>query len=89
MRGAGMTRRVRMRLAAPGFALAAWLRGQPGVSEVREDGAACEFVFPGGDHDVAALLALAVGAGAPVCGVEEKVESLEALFSRLSSGEVM
>lgn len=89
MRGAGMTRRVRMRLATPGFAFGAWLAQQPGVSEVRDEGAAAEFVFPGGDVEVAALLRAAIGAGAPVCSVEEKVESLEALFSRLSSGEVM
>jgi hypothetical protein len=38
---------------------------------------------------LAALVRDLVNAGAPVCGVEEKTESLEALFSRLSSGEVM
>src|SRR5437660_1705931 len=35
MRGAGMAKRVRIRLAAPGFALAAWLASQPGVSEIK------------------------------------------------------
>jgi hypothetical protein len=30
-----------------------------------------------------------VAAGAPVCGVQEVVETLERLYSRISSGEVM
>lgn len=89
MRGAGMAKRVRRRLAAPGFALGSWLVSQPGVSETKDDGLETEFVFPGTDAELAALLRDAVTAGAPICGVEEKVETLEALFSRLSSGEVM
>ena len=89
MRGAGRTRRVRMRLATAGFALGAWLGAQAGVSELRDEGDAAEFVFPGTDTELAALVREAVNAGATVCGVEEKVETLEALFSRLSSGEVM
>jgi ABC-2 type transport system ATP-binding protein len=89
MRGAGKTTRVRMRLAAPGFALGAWLAAKPGVSEVKEENLAAEFVFPGTEADLAVLVRDAVNAGAPLCGVEEKVETLEALFSRLSSGEVM
>jgi ABC-2 type transport system ATP-binding protein len=89
MRGAGKTTRVRMRLAAPGFALGAWLATKPGVSEVKEEGLGAEFVFPGTEADLAILVRDAVNAGAPLCGVEEKVETLEALFSRLSSGEVM
>ncbi len=89
MRGAGMTRRVRIRMAAPGFALAGWLAARTGVSEVKEDGLEAEFVFPGTETELAGLVRDAVIAGAPICGVEEKVETLEALFSRLSSGEVM
>lgn len=89
MRGAGKTTRVRMRLAAPGFALGTWLAAKPGVSEVKEDNLAAEFVFPGTEAELAVLVRDAVNAGAPLCGVEEKVETLEALFSRLSSGEVM
>ena len=89
MRGAGRTRRVRIKLAAAGFALGAWLAGRPGVSEVKEAGLEAEMVFPGTDSELAALVRDAVNVGAPVCGVEEKVETLEALFSRLSSGEVM
>jgi ABC-2 type transport system ATP-binding protein len=89
MRGAGYTKKVRMRLAAPGFALGTWLAAQAGVSEVRDEGIAAEFVFPGTEAQLAELVRAAVSAGAPLCGVEEKVETLEALFSRLSSGEVM
>ena len=89
MRGAGRTKRVRIKLAAAGFALGTWLAGRPGVSEVKEGGPEAEMAFPGTDAELAALVRDAVNAGAPVCGVEEKVETLEALFSRLSSGEVM
>ena len=89
MSGAGRTKRVRIKLAAAGFALGAWLARRPGVSEVKEEGLKVEMVFPGRDAELAALVRDAVNAGAPICGVEEKVESLESLFSRLSSGEVM
>ncbi len=89
MRGAGMTKRVRIRLAVAGFALGSWLAAQPGVSETKDDSLEAEFVFPGTDAELAALVRAVVSAGAPICGVEEKVETLEALFSRLSSGEVM
>jgi ABC-2 type transport system ATP-binding protein len=89
MCGAGRTKRVRMKLAAAGFALRTWLAAQPGVSEVKPQELEAEFVFPGSDAELAVLVREAVNAGAPVCGIEEKVETLEALFSRLSSGEVM
>jgi ABC-2 type transport system ATP-binding protein len=89
MRGAGMTKRVRIRMAAPGFGLGSWLGARDGVSEVKEDGLGVEFVFPGTEVELAGLVRDAVLAGVPICGVEEKVETLEALFSRLSSGEVM
>jgi hypothetical protein len=78
-----------MRLAASGFALGNWLAAQPGVSEIKEAGVEAEFVFPGTEAELAVLVRGAVNAGAPLYGVEEKVETLEALFSRLSSGEVM
>jgi ABC-2 type transport system ATP-binding protein len=89
MRDAGRTRRVHIRLAAAGFALNDWLSSRPGVSEVRAVGDSAEFVFPGSDLELAALVRDAIGVGAPVCNVEEHTESLEQLFSRLSSGEVM
>jgi len=89
MRGAGMTKRVHVRMAAAGFALGTWLSVRPGISEVKEAGLEAEFAFPGTEAELAILVRNAVSAGAPLCGVEEKVETLEALFSRLSSGEVM
>jgi ABC-2 type transport system ATP-binding protein len=89
MRGAGRTKRVRMRLAMAGFTLGSWLAAQPSVTEVKEENLSAEFIFPGTEAELAVLVRDAVNAGAPVCGVEEKVETLEALFSRLSSGEVM
>jgi len=58
MRGAGHTKRVRIKLAAAGFALGAWLAARPGVSEAREEGLEAEMVFPGTDGELAALLAL-------------------------------
>ena len=89
MRDGGRTRRVRMRLALPGFALGEWLGVRQGVSQIHDNGPTAEFAFSGSDEELALLLQEAIASGAPVCSVEEKVESLEALFSRLSSGEVM
>ena len=89
MSDAGRTRRVRVRLAAPGFPLKDWLSARPEISELHaaEDSADC--VFPGSDLELANLIRDVVTAGAPVCAVEERAESLEQLFSRISSGEVM
>jgi ABC-2 type transport system ATP-binding protein len=89
MRSAGQTRRVRMRLAGAEFDLSGWLRSQPNVSDIQEGGEGVEFVFPGTDGDLAALLRAVVLAGAPLYSVEEKTDSLEKLFARLSTGEVM
>ncbi|MGH9793081.1 MAG: ABC transporter ATP-binding protein [Candidatus Acidiferrales bacterium] len=102
-------RRVRIRLATPGFALTDWLRARPGVTNVGADvpgsaaaaGASATpapvsaaagnavFQLAGSETDLADLVRALVGAGAPVCGVEEITESLEQLFFRISSGEVM
>jgi ABC-type uncharacterized transport system ATPase subunit len=89
MRSAGQTRRVRIRLASPEFALESWLTAHPGVSEVLHGAGATEFIFPGNDADLAALIREAILAGAAIYSVEEKTDSLEELFARLSSGEVM
>ena len=89
MRSAGQTRRVRIRLASPEFALESWLSAHPGVSEVLHSAGATEFIFPGTDADLAALIREAVLAGAAIYSVEEKTDSLEELFARLSTGEVM
>jgi ABC-2 type transport system ATP-binding protein len=89
MREAAMARRYRIRLAVPGFALAEWLAARQGVSEAVEARAAGEFAFSGDDRELAELVKDLVQAGAPVCGVEEMTETLERLYSRISSGEVM
>jgi len=82
-------RRIRIRLAAPGFALAGWLAEQPGVRDVKAADAGAEFTLAGNDTSTAELVRRLVAAGAPVCGVQEAAESLEQLYSRLSSGETM
>lgn len=89
MREAGRTRRVRIRIAASGFALNDWLSSRSGVSDLRVVADFVEFVFPGSDLELAGLIRDVITAGAPVCAVEEHTESLEQLFARLSSGEVM
>jgi hypothetical protein len=69
--------------------LGAWLAAQPNVSEIQESPSAAESIFPGSDADLAALLRAAILAGASICSAEEKTDSLEELFARLSTGEVM
>jgi ABC-2 type transport system ATP-binding protein len=86
--GAG-GRRIRLRLAAPGFALTDWLAARTGTSGVTSEATGAQFFFAGDDAALAELIRALITAGAPVCGVEESVETLERLFSRLSSGEVM
>jgi ABC-2 type transport system ATP-binding protein len=89
MSDAGQTRRVRVRLAAPCFPLKDWLSARPEISELHATEDSADFVFPGSDLELANLIRDVVTAGAPVCAVEERAESLEQLFSRISSGEVM
>jgi ABC-2 type transport system ATP-binding protein len=86
--GEGKTlRRFRVRLAAAGFALDAWLAERPGVSGAVKQEAAVRFDFDGNDTALAGLVRGLIEAGAPVCGVEELTETLEQLYSRISSGE--
>jgi len=89
LRGAGASRRIHLRLASPGFDLHEWLHTHelPGVSVL--DSTSLEFPFAGSNADLALLVRDLVQAGAPVCYVTEKSDSLETLFSKLSSGEVM
>jgi len=89
MREGKSVRRFRVRLAAAGFALAEWLAARSGVSEAVEETMAVRFAFAGDDLILAELLREIVTAGAPVCGFEEVTETLERLYSRVSSGEVM
>ena len=90
MQEARGARRIRIRLAAPGFELAAWLAAQPGVSGVNGAGSTeAEFTFSGDEAGTAELVRQLVAAGAPVCGVQETGETFEQLYARLSSGETM
>jgi ABC-2 type transport system ATP-binding protein len=83
------TRQIRIRLASPGFALESWLVAQTGVSAVAQTEAVAQFTYAGTNGELAELIRAMVGAGAPVCGVQEVTETLEQLYSRISSGEVM
>ncbi len=89
MREGAATRQVRIRLAAPGFAMQGWLSARTGVSGVVESNAVVQFAYAGTDAELAGLIRGLVEAGAAVCGVQEVSETLEQLYSRISSGEVM
>jgi len=89
MREGKSVRRYRVRLATPGFGLAMWLAGRKGVTGVVSEPASANFALDGGDAELAELIKELVAAGAPVCEVQEMVETLERLYSRISSGEVM
>lgn len=89
MREGKAARRVRIRLAAPGFAAGDWLSARSGVSSVATANAEASFNFAGSDMELAELIRGLISAGALVCGVEEITETLEQLYSRVSSDEVM
>jgi ABC-2 type transport system ATP-binding protein len=84
-----LTRKFRVRLAASEFNLGEWLAAIPGVSGVANAELSAAFNFSGDDPALAELVRGLVAAGAPVCGVDEMTESLEQLYSRLSTGETM
>jgi ABC-2 type transport system ATP-binding protein len=87
MRDGQTLRVVRLRLAAP-FAFNAWLSTRAGVSSVSATETTAQFKFAGSDDALAELVRALVESGAPVCGVEEMKETLEELYSRVSTGEV-
>ena len=87
MREGKSVRRFRIKLAVAGFALAGWLGARTGVSAASAEAAGAQFAFAGSDAEMAELVGGLVTAGAPVCGVEEITETLERLYSRVSSGE--
>jgi ABC-2 type transport system ATP-binding protein len=84
-----LLRRIRLRLAAPEFAIDSWLAERPGVTGVVRTGESAQFNFDGNDASLAVLVRGLIEAGAQVCAVEEITETLEQLYSRLSSGETM
>jgi len=89
MREGTSVRRYRIRLAEPGFGLALWLAGRKGVTGIVSEPASANFALDGGEPQLAELVKDLVAAGAPVCEIQEVVETLERLYSRISSGEVM
>ncbi|HVB36655.1 MAG TPA: ABC transporter ATP-binding protein [Candidatus Acidoferrales bacterium] len=88
-------RRLRIRVAAPGDELLAWLSVRDGVMDAHPSASviagssSVEFHFAGNDSDLAALVRDLVTSGAPVCAVEGSSESFEQIYARLSGGEVM
>jgi hypothetical protein len=60
-----------------------------GVSSVAAVNSEATFNFAGSDMELAEIVRGLVSARAPVCGVEEITETLEELYSRVSSDEVM
>jgi ABC-2 type transport system ATP-binding protein len=89
MSSGGSGRRVYLRLASPGFDLRQWLASHGLEVDPSADAESVEFPFIGSDADLASLVRELVYAGAALCAVEEKSDSLETIFSKLSSGEVM
>jgi ABC-2 type transport system ATP-binding protein len=89
MRDGQNVRRFRIRLADEGFALASWLGARAGLADVIVDAEGVQFAFAGDDAALASMVRELVAAGAAVCGVGEMTETLERLYSRVSSGEVM
>ncbi|HTU34274.1 MAG TPA: ABC transporter ATP-binding protein [Terriglobales bacterium] len=89
MREGQSVRRFRIRLADDGFALAEWLGARAELADVTGDAEGAQFAFAGDDAELASMVRELVTAGAAVCGVEEMTETLERLYSRVSSGDVM
>ena len=88
MREGQALRRFNVRLAAEGFALENWLSAQSGVVSVAECEIGARVELRGADEQLAELVRLLVAAGAPLCGLEEVTETLEQLYSRISTGDV-
>jgi ABC-2 type transport system ATP-binding protein len=89
MRENAAARQIRVRFAVSGFAADTWLAAQPGVSAIVHASAVAQFAYSGTDAELAGLIRALVNAGAPVCAVQEVTETLEQLYSRISSGEIM
>jgi ABC-2 type transport system ATP-binding protein len=88
MREGQAVRRFSVRLAVDGFVLENWLSAQPGVNGATKHQNGANFEFGGTDAQLAELVRALVAAGAPVCRVEEVAETLEQLYSRISTGDV-
>lgn len=88
MREGRTTRQFRIRLALPGFDVESWLASRPDVAASQNVNGATHFAHAGTDQDIAQLLGALISAGAPVCSLEEVTETLEQLYTRVSTGEV-
>lgn len=89
MREGQTIRHFRIKLAVEGFGLASWLGAREGVSNAMAGALAAEFAFAGSDQELAELVRDLVMAGSTLWAVEEITETLERLYSRVSTGEVM
>jgi ABC-2 type transport system ATP-binding protein len=89
MRETTGVRRFRIQLATTDFALGEWLAVRSGVKEAVGASGTAQFAFTGDDAMMTRMIRELVEAGAPVCRIEEIAESLERLYFRISSGEVM
>ncbi|MGB0036712.1 MAG: ABC transporter ATP-binding protein [Candidatus Acidiferrales bacterium] len=87
--GAAAGRRVRIKLATPGFNLREWLGQHPLISNIAEEASSVQFTFSGTDAQMAELTKALISNGAPIFGVEVITQSLEQVYSRLTKGEVM
>jgi len=87
--GGPASRRVKIKLAGPGFDLRVWLVQHPMVSNIVAEDLSVAYSFSGTDAQMAELNKALITTGAPVCGVETLTESLEQVYSRLTKGEVM
>jgi ABC-2 type transport system ATP-binding protein len=83
------TRSVKLKVLAPGEAVAALLQGMPGVFKVAPGPGATVIVsYAGDDQLVAAIVRALVMGGVPVVGVEPERNELERIFLEVTKGEV-
>jgi ABC-2 type transport system ATP-binding protein len=83
------TRSVKLKVLAPGEAVAAVLGGIPGVFKVAPGAGGTVVVSYGGDEQlVAAIVRALVMGGIPVVGVEPERNELERIFLEVTKGEV-
>jgi ABC-2 type transport system ATP-binding protein len=83
------TRSVKLKVLAPGEAVAAVLGGMPGVFKVGPGaGGTVVISYAGDDQLVAAIVRALVMGGIPVVGVEPERNELERIFLEVTKGEV-
>jgi ABC-2 type transport system ATP-binding protein len=86
---AAVLRSAKLRVLGEPEAVAAALRGFPGVAKVTTaPGGVAVVAFSGDDHALAAIVRVVVMAGVPVAGVEPERNELERIFLEVTRGEV-